>query len=178
MTLKHKRPQRSERSLATAAMCAHNAASDPSSRGSEPDAARAAPGPPWSAVEYASTHPHDVRLRLVLGDGNEVVSRCKNGGRLTTSPTGGLLSRPISSSFRVGRRAARSSQRWPAPPLLPHRFRKAIDAGKGGQTCDKLVELRRPQSMACTAVATSPPGPPPSDFSSSPCDVRHTARAS
>ena len=33
-------------------------------------------GPPWSVVEHASTHPHAVRLRLVLGDGNEVVSRC------------------------------------------------------------------------------------------------------
>jgi hypothetical protein len=42
----------------------------------EPDAARTAPGPPWSAVEYTSTHPLDVRLRRALHDGNEVVSRC------------------------------------------------------------------------------------------------------
>jgi hypothetical protein len=42
----------------------------------EPDAARTASGPPWSAVEYTSTHPLDVRLRRALHDGNEVVSRC------------------------------------------------------------------------------------------------------
>ena len=38
--------------------------------------ARRAPGPPWSAVEDSSTHPHDVRLRRALHDGNEVISRC------------------------------------------------------------------------------------------------------
>src|SRR6187200_2007274 len=50
--------------------------------GSEPDARlESAPGPPWSAVEYASTHPHDVRLRPTRHVGNEIISQC---GRATT----------------------------------------------------------------------------------------------
>ena len=49
---------------------------------SEPDAAcTAAPGPPWSAVEYASTHPHDVRLRRAPAGGNEVGVRCSEASR-------------------------------------------------------------------------------------------------
>src|SRR3954468_832698 len=43
-----------------------------------------APGPPWSAVEYSSTHPHDVTLRLASVGGNTVVSRCNR--RLITGP--------------------------------------------------------------------------------------------
>ena len=42
---------------------------------SKPGAVGVAPGPPWSAVEYISTHPHDVRLRLPPAGGNKVVSR-------------------------------------------------------------------------------------------------------
>ena len=48
----------------------------------------AAPGPPWSAVEYTSTHPHDVRLRRAQSGGNEVGVRCKTKprpwGQITT----------------------------------------------------------------------------------------------
>ena len=48
----------------------------------------AASGPPWSAVEYTSTHPHDVRLRRAQSGGNEVGVRCKTKprpwGQITT----------------------------------------------------------------------------------------------
>src|SRR4051812_27381310 len=51
----------------------------------------AAPGPPWSAVEYTSTHPHDVRLRPAQAVGNEVGVRYEIVGTgelpLTVNPT-------------------------------------------------------------------------------------------
>ena len=34
------------------------------------------PAPPWSAVEYTSTHPHDVRLRRATVGGNWDLVRC------------------------------------------------------------------------------------------------------
>jgi hypothetical protein len=79
-------------------------------------------------VEYASTHPHAVRLRRSLAGGNDVGVRCSECP-LTTSTTGSLLF--DSSSFRVGRRAARSPERWPAGLLLEWIYvcrYKAIDA--------------------------------------------------
>ena len=41
----------------------------------------AASGPPWSAVEYVSTHPHNVRLRRAPAGGNEVGVRCSEANR-------------------------------------------------------------------------------------------------
>jgi hypothetical protein len=53
-----------------------------------------ASGPPWSAVEYTSTHPHDVRLRRARADGNEVVSQCEMVGAgelpITVDPANSL----------------------------------------------------------------------------------------
>ena len=47
-----------------------------------------APGPPWSAVEYASTHLVPSRLRLAPGGGNEFVSQCKMRGQTSSGQLG------------------------------------------------------------------------------------------
>ena len=40
----------------------------------------AAPGPLWSAVEYTSTHPHDVRLRRAWRMRQRRLSAAQRGG--------------------------------------------------------------------------------------------------
>ena len=93
----------------------------------------AASGPPWSAVEYTSTHPHDVRLRRALVRGNLVISQRKMRQRTAV----GVDSRVpaldlLNSSQRVSRSG--SARLGPQKGGLPihcgssyYRF-KAIDA--------------------------------------------------
>ena len=121
MTPKHKLPQRSERSLVTAAMYAHNAASHPSSRATSPTPHAGGAGPSLERGGVCSTHPRGVRLRRALVRGNLVISQRKMRQRTAVGvdsrvPALDLLN-SSQAGFQVGQREARSSERWPADPL-------------------------------------------------------------
>jgi hypothetical protein len=75
----------------------------------------AASGPPWSAVEYVSTHPHNVRLRRAPAGGNEVGVRAArrivdipNRRQPTTRASSGLSGRAARGSVSLRKMACRS----------------------------------------------------------------------
>jgi hypothetical protein len=71
-----------------------------------PTPPHAASGPPWSAVEYVSTHPHNVRLRRAPAGGNEVGVRCSEANRCRASS--GLSGRAAQGSVSLRKMACRS----------------------------------------------------------------------
>jgi hypothetical protein len=103
-----------------------------------------APGPPWSAVEHASTHPHEKKLRRARHDGNEVISQC---GRPTECVPGGGGPQ---GTLLDNRRTA--SDRTLDRDCCPTWSRSAISEGKRCAPCNRATSSFSSAIMRSTAA--------------------------